>query len=449
MKFNLLMVTLLLSHFTFAQKRSKAIVGIVTDVETIYDDAYIFESGIEKNHFNGNAFIETESVGFKYFYISDLEIPVHIENEDDFDLVLYKDLSLEDSYYKGGQGAVKNNYVLSRHFFLKKLEAKPDFSKANKLAVVARIITVKDSMLFIANGLGLTEQFITDERFFWNTYLDYHTVFYNVLRLPVNSPLLLVPVPLDDYPAVDFLNEYYLDIPFYNILGYQYYIKELDTAESKKDKLSVLNKIRKSTHFYDVLDYMENQVYNRSPQSGIYLDLLYRDTNNLEVIDNLEEVRSYHRKNPLGKHFPAVYLRDVFDNAKLFKNFGELRTAVFLYAITDPKLSANFLLWNQFFLDTQGQYDNYITICIDADLGQGYFTDSFKENPIAGAHLAVNYSVGQPLLEEIGQFVLPTVLSIEATNEISNFNSLENIFNYSRIYNNPRANRLLPALGAY
>jgi hypothetical protein len=267
--------------------------------------------------------------------------------------------------------------------------------------------------------------------------------------LPVNSPLLLVPVPLDDYPAVDFLNEYYLDIPFYNILGYQYYIKELDTAESKKDKLSVLNKIRKSSHFYDVLDYMENQVYNRSPQSGIYMDLLYRDTNNLEVIDNLEEVRSYHRKNPLGKHFPAVYLRDVFDNAKLFKNFGELRTAVFLYAITDPKLPANFLLWNQFFLDTQGQYDNYVTICIDADLGQGYFTDSFKENPIAGAHLAVNYSVGQPLLEEIGQFVLPTVLSIEATNEISNFNSLENIFNYSRIYNNPRANRLLPALGAY
>jgi len=304
-------------------------------------------------------------------------------------------------------------------------------------------------MLAIASGLALSEQFMTDERVFWDAYLDYHTTFYEVLRQPVYSPLMPLSVPLTYYPKEDFLNEYYTGIPFYNILGYQYYITKIDESPTRKEKLAVLKEIRKSSYFYPVLDWMENQIYNRSKQSGIYLSLFYSFTDNYEVLDTLAYVRGSHKKSHVGKSFPSVYFRDVFDNVKLFKSFGERKSAILLYASTDPRLQTNLLLWNQFYTTSQGQYDNYITICIDADLGTGHFTDVLKENGTAGTHLAVNYSIGEPLLQELGQFVLPAVLTVQATNTISDFNTLKNMANYGLIFYNPMAHRFLPALGAY
>lgn len=431
-----------------AQKTTTAFIGIDTDITDLNTQSYLYDSVQEKLFFDGQRFIETDVIGFKTLHLGPVEIPVHIEPGDDFDFVLLNDLTLKNAYFNGNQGAVKNNYIFTKHSFLKELELHPDFINANEAVVSARIGVVKDSMLQVAKNLALTDQFMKDEQFFWEAYEMYHSIFHNVLRSPVYSPLEVIPVSEMRMSGQNFLNEYYADIPYYNVLGYHYYIQKLNKAIGISDKRAVLRELNYSSHIYAVLEWIESQIYYRNPQSAIYSNLLYSYTEDIDIAQNVNIVRSIHDKKPVGTMFPQVYLKDTFDDVKLYKNFGERRVALLLYGKADSKLQENFALWNQFCLNSKEQYGHFVTICIDEDAGTEKFTD-IVQNKVYGAHFAVNSSTGESLLYELGQFIIPAVLTIDATNKISNFNTVPNIFNSNVFFDNENAHRLLPKLGGF
>ncbi len=431
-----------------AQQKSTAFIGIDTDIVDLDKQAYLYDSIQEELFFDGQRFIETDVIGFKTLHLGLIQIPVHIEPGDDFDFVVLNDLLLKNAYFNGNQGAVKNNYIYSKYHFLKELELKPDFKNANEAVVTARIVHVKDSMLQVAKNLALSDQFIKDEQFFWDAYQMYHSVFHGVLRAPVYSPLEVVPVSEMRVSGQDFLNEYYFDIPYYKVLGYHYHIQKLHEAIGASEKRNVLRGLENSSHIFAMLEWMESQIYHRNPQAAMYRNLLINYTDNYDILENITTVKNIHDKKPVGSLFPPVYLKDTFDDVKLYKDFGQRRVALFLYSKTDGNLLENIALWNQFCLDSKNKFAHFVTICIDNDMGTINFEDIVKDN-VYGAHFAVKRSTGQALLYDIGQFVIPAVLTIESNKSISNFNTLPNMFNSNVFFDNKSAFGLLPKLGGF
>lgn len=432
------------------QKEVDAIVGFSSDIKDIHTQVKLaypdFDIGIS---FLGDLYVPFAFKGFSYYSFNGVKIPVHVDENDDFDLVVDDGMLLKDLYFKGEAGAIKNNYLLGRYFFTKEEERKEDFFKDNKDAFTQRIDFVKDSLLSIANGLALSDQFIEDETRYWKFYKDYMLTFYDVLKNPIKHKYNVLPIEPSAYPEYEFNADYYVQYPEYRTLVYQSYVSKLHHTSSDDEKWSVFKSIKNYGSLkYDLFQWLAKQVYLKNDSYETY-HKIYRKFTNWEFDPGVSiNYRRSKRLSRKERELPTLKGFDRFGNKASFKDFNGNKVAIYIYSIRDRNLVENIQLWNIYHVLNKEEIRHFIAVCIDADLNERKFKSIMNSNQLVGFNLEMNFASGTAFLDKLNLPILPTSLTID-NNIITGYNVVENLYITDVINNSITSDLLDPQLGKY
>lgn len=423
-KTNLIILIFLVSLTSFklsAQKR------IPVDLVFDFNDAVASNSIV----FLGQSQIETGTLlrymeegsrpfeGFQFIEWINHKVPIHLERDDSFDIILGLDYNSYEFYYAGMKGAIKNNYLLDRYNILLELETDSLFINSSKEKVQEIIRTKKDSLIAQAKALAVSEAFLKDENKFWNYYSIYHKVFYDYLR---SNQINYMDVDLSEFQGLDYsLRDDHFNYSHYLTLSVVHYFQEINKQPDYKSMRNLTKEIS-SRYVKDALvKVWTDQIYMRQDGSSNYMRLVKRFSS-----DNISTVKKIYNKRKrldLGDAFPSTKFTDFFDKTIELEKAKGKSAYVLLYHPNHQDLKSNFLKWNQFYLDHKEDQSRFITIGLGTNDLKDTFKNLFLNNQIVGSHLSTSQQSAFQLLKDLSIGYAPTVLKLDQDFNIIDFNA--------------------------
>ncbi|MBF4983692.1 hypothetical protein FNJ87_04880 [Nonlabens mediterrranea] len=390
MRFFLFMMSCL--SFSLVQSQNKVPVNLTLEyTDTLTYDEFVwfgqpgldFGTSLEALE-NGDFPYE----GFQFINWLDHQVPLHFEEEDTFTIVLGQELDKYSFYFVGEKGAIKNNYILDRTRLLEELERDADFKSLDRKKVELLIESKEDSMVNIASSLGLTEQFIEDEKKYWDYYKAYHNVFYEVLR---HKKLDFTLLDLNRFPDMDYdIEKDHFNYRDYFKLSLAYQYLKVNSHEDYDSMKEEVKNIDSRILKFNLSSIWINEIYKRNPHSEFYMKLLKRFSSTSFYYGSVKNLFNKRNRLEIGSSFPYPNTTDFYNKEiDLTKTKG--RTVyMFLYAPEDAHLDHNFLNWNSFYLKHRGEDARFITIGLGTDRVRAVFQEVFIKSQIAGSHLSTS-----------------------------------------------------------
>ncbi|WP_438961354.1 hypothetical protein [Nonlabens sp.] len=447
MRYFILVLSFSCSFFAVAQKR------IPVDLVFEYNDELTYFEKIWIGHPDLDRTTTLEAMqegyrpdrGFQYISWYDYKAPVHLEENDFFTVVLGEKFDSYNYYYTGDKAAVKNNYVLDRYRALLDLEQDTMFINADRLKSLKLIAMRKDSLLSMAKSLSLTETFLKDEKKYWKYYEAYQDVFHEVLR---NYNLGINSLSLDDFPQLDYdFEEDHVNYRTYLNLSIAFYFHKLLSISDYKEMRDVVKAIDSKVLRWKLVTVLKYAVLKRHEKSDDFFKLIKRFS--YSPFHDREVKIIYNSRNRLsvGDPFPELSVSDFYDKKIDLQKARGKAAYVLLYPVNDKNLEANFLLWNQFFLDRKNENARFMTIGLGTDQFKSLFKNYFLENQVAGSHLSTSHKKANQLLENLSIGVGPVIIQLDKDWSIIDFNSFSELIQFPMFSNHPSPKSWSPNLG--
>ncbi|MGJ8685053.1 MAG: hypothetical protein ACSHWW_10545 [Nonlabens sp.] len=385
--------------------------------------------------------------GFQYVQWYDYKAPIHLEEGDSFITVLGKNFNEYEYYYTGEKGAIKNNYLLSRHRELNSLEADSTFIQASQEKAQVLILQKKDSLLNVVKALSLSERFLEDENKFWDYYTAYHQVFHKQLR---SADLDYSTVSLSDFPELDYdIEEDHFNYKRYLDLGVAYYFNKISQLNTYEEMRDAFKKIDSKSMRWCLRDVFQDLVLKRDERSEVYMKLVERFSYSPHHYQEAKNVFNKRKRLSVGDEFPIPKVTDFFEKEiDLEKAIGR-GAYLFIYTAKDKNLDENFLKWNQFYVNNKGNGSRFITIGLDIDQSISVFKDFFLTSQIAGSHLRTTSKQSRKFIYNLGLAYGPFIVEVDEDWNIHDFNVKHSFKTSNMLSPFPSAIPWKPQLGAY
>ncbi|WP_405352102.1 hypothetical protein [Nonlabens sp. Asnod3-H03] len=416
--------------FLIAQSQKKVPVNLTfeyTDTLTVNEFVWVGQPGLDYDGISleamENGYIPYKS--FQYLNWLNHKVQLHLEEEDTFTIVLGQDFDEYSFYYAGEVGAIKNNYILDRVRLLQELETDASFQKSNRVQAKLLLEQKKDSMLSIAGSLGLTDSFIKDEKKYWKYYINYHYVFHDVLR---NEDLDFTSLDISDFPEMDYDNqEDHFNYRDYLKLSLAYHYLKINSLQDYDSMKDAVKDIDSRVLKFSLISTWADQIYKRNSLSEDYMRLVNRFSNSPSHYRSVKDIYNKRNRLTLGDPFPFPETTDFYDKPIVLEKAKGKPAYILIYAPEDEYIDNNFLKWNQFYLQHRDEDARFITIGLGTDRVKAVFKDVFLNSQIAGSHLSTSPREARNILENLSIGYVPTVIKIDESGNIIDFNVNANL----------------------
>lgn len=435
------------SMITFAQKK------IPVDLVFEYNDELTYFENIFIGPYNLDYGTTLDAMeegyrpysGFQYIHWFNHYAPVHLEKDDSFTVVLGQEFDQYNFYYTGEKGAIKNNYVLDRYRVLLDLEKDSTFIKADKKKAINLIKIKKDSLISIANSLRLTEDFLKDEKKYWDYYEAYHNVFHKVLR---SDNMDWNTLNLNDFPKFDYdIEEDHFNYRTYLQLSLAYYYHKLLTIPEYDGMRDEIKNIDSRVLRWELIELLKHYVLKRHERSDDFFELIKRFSNSSFQYRKIKKIYNKRKRLSTGDAFPELKVTDFYDTKIDLEKARGKAAYILLYPVTDKNLEINFLTWNKFYLDHKDEKARFMTIGLGTDQLKSAFKDFFLKNQVVGSHLSTSQIRASNLLEDLSIGVGPVIIQVDENWNIINFSATSELIQFNMFSKNPSFKTWSPKLG--
>lgn len=423
------------SMITFAQKK------IPVDLVFEYNDELTYFENIFIGPYNLDYGTTLDAMeegyrpysGFQYIHWFNHYAPVHLEKDDSFTVVLGQEFDQYNFYYTGEKGAIKNNFVLDRYRVLLDLEKDSTFIKADKKTAINLIKIKKDSLISIANSLRLTEDFLKDEKKYWDYYEAYHNVFHKVLR---SDNMDWNTLNLNDFPKFDYdIEEDHFNYRTYLQLSLAYYYHKLLTIPDYEGMRDEIKNIDSGVLRFILIELLQHSVLKRHERSDDFFKLIKRFSSQPRSYSETKIIYNKRDRLSIGDDFPKLKVTDFYDKEINLEKAKGKAAYLLLYSVNDKNLAINFSKWNKFYLDRKDENTRFLTIGLGTDEMKDVFKNFFLESQVVGAHLSTSPKNAGILLEDLSIGYGPVVIQLDENWKILNFN-VEASFEKFNMYSN-------------
>ncbi|PRP66417.1 hypothetical protein [Nonlabens agnitus] len=355
--------------------------------------------------------------GFNSLIVENKIFPIHLEDFDDFNAAVFKNDSLITVIYSGAQGALKNEYLITRNEVYTEFANQKDLLKQPMAQLAPSMDSLTNVWMEKLKSMPFSELFKEDEAMYYKSFQAYVKLAHQQYQMDQTTSL--EDLELQDFPDMDFSsNRYYTTIPQYKAMAQVYNFK----------KLLQLEKVRYGRRFVNDLDGfitsdLKKKAFVQSTEHHPRADFLYDISKPLYNPHTSKERRLYRKSKKTGKgsdfEYPEV---QTVDGASVnFNNFQGKKIQLLVYSFRDPFLRQNLTKWNKFAVQQEPD-TYYVAYGVDASL----YEDTWKElqfsSQLAGLNVKASPKDGFEFREDLGILLLPRVISIDANGVISNPN---------------------------
>ncbi|WP_194852558.1 hypothetical protein [Nonlabens antarcticus] len=383
----------------------KARISANTEVDFIYkrtDTAYMWGYG-----------------GFNNLLVEDQVFPIHLEQNDDFNVALFKTDSLINLVFSGAQGALKNEYILNRDEAFKNFSNQKGFWSQNKASFEESLDSLVYEWSSKLNNSIHSDIFKTDEQAYYDSYALYMKLLKGQI---IKGKIDLMDLNKKEFPeAIYDIERYYTTIPAYKNLSIAYHYANVKNLERSRDIRKYYYDLPQGLIRFGLREQLMKEVSERHPKSKLFykaMDYRYdpRPDSEKVMYRNIE-------RTAIGTEFIYPEAKVLDSKPFDFSMLGSKKVYFFMYDLNDPNLSYNLKIWNSMVVGSVDKDAYYIACALQSQNSEIEFWRGLQLNQkVAGVNVIALEKDTELLKNAYGVQYFPRIIIVDKESKIKDSN---------------------------